>query len=231
MKFICDSERCIECNACATACKNEHEVPWGVNRRRVVTINDGMVGAEKSISVACMHCSDAPCMAVCPVDCFYRTEDGVVLHDKDVCIGCGYCSYACPFGAPQFPSQGTFGVRGKMDKCTFCAGGPEAHGSEAEFEKYGRNRLAEGKLPLCAEMCSTKALLGVGCAPAFLACTVFIARYFEARRFAAVSGSVMSVGGIGLLAIGSADAERFHPGMSTEFLSRIADLVAFALTR
>lgn len=134
MKFICDSERCIECNACTTACKNEHEVPWGVSRRRVVTINDGMVGAEKSISVACMHCSDAPCMAVCPVDCFYRTEDGVVLHDKDVCIGCGYCSYACPFGAPQFPSQGTFGVRGKMDKCTFCAGGPEPNGSDAEFE-------------------------------------------------------------------------------------------------
>ncbi|MBE3034544.1 MAG: formate dehydrogenase, partial [Actinobacteria bacterium] len=64
------------------------------------------------------------------------------------------------FGAPQFPSQGTFGVRGKMDKCTFCAGGPEKNGSEEEFEKYGRNRLAEGKLPLCAEMCSTKALLG-----------------------------------------------------------------------
>ena len=124
MKFICDTERCIECNACATACKNEHEVPWGVNRRRVVTINDGIIGQEKSVSVACMHCSDAPCMAVCPVDC------------------------------------GTFGLRGKMDKCTFCAGGPEENGSQAEFEKYGRNRLAEGKLPACAEMCSTKALLG-----------------------------------------------------------------------
>jgi formate dehydrogenase iron-sulfur subunit len=47
-----------------------------------------------------------------------------------------------------------------MDKCTFCAGGPEADRSEAEFKKYGRNRLAEGKLPACAEMCSTKALLG-----------------------------------------------------------------------
>jgi formate dehydrogenase iron-sulfur subunit len=47
-----------------------------------------------------------------------------------------------------------------MDKCTFCAGGPEADFSEAEFKKYGRNRLAEGKLPACAEMCSTKALLG-----------------------------------------------------------------------
>jgi formate dehydrogenase iron-sulfur subunit len=170
MKFLCDAERCIECNACVTACKNEHEVPWGINRRRVVTINDGQVGAEKSMSVACMHCSDAPCMAVCPVDCFYKTEDGVVLHDKDLCIGCGYCFYSCPFGAPQFPSSNAskpggsatdwFGARGKMDKCTFCAGGPEENASEAEFEKYGRNRLSEGKLPLCAEMCSTKALLG-----------------------------------------------------------------------
>ena len=46
-----------------------------------------------------------------------------------------------------------------MDKCTFCAGGPADDLSEAEYEKYGRNRIAEGKLPLCAEMCSTKALL------------------------------------------------------------------------
>ncbi|UCC55788.1 MAG: 4Fe-4S dicluster domain-containing protein [Gammaproteobacteria bacterium] len=158
MKFLCDVERCIECNACVTACKNENEVPWGVNRRRVVTINDGSPG-ERSMSVACMHCSDAPCAAVCPVDCFYYTDDGVVLHDKDICIGCGYCFYACPFGAPQFPQDGAFGSRGKMDKCTFCAGGPEEDNSPEEHAKYGSNRLAEGKLPLCAEMCATKALL------------------------------------------------------------------------
>ncbi len=128
-----------------------------MNRRRVVTINDGKPG-ERSISVACMHCSDAPCMAVCPVDCFYQTEEGVVLHNKDLCIGCGYCFYACPFGAPQYPQATNFGSRGKMDKCTFCAGGPEKN-ADLQFKKYGRNRLAEGKLPLCAEMCSTKALL------------------------------------------------------------------------
>ena len=74
MKFLCDADRCIECNACVTACKNEHEVPWGINRRRVVTINDGKPG-ERSISMACMHCTDAPCAAVCPVNCFYTTAD------------------------------------------------------------------------------------------------------------------------------------------------------------
>jgi formate dehydrogenase iron-sulfur subunit len=46
-----------------------------------------------------------------------------------------------------------------MDKCTYCTGGPEEDLSELEYEKYGSNRLAEGKLPLCAEMCSTKSLL------------------------------------------------------------------------
>ena len=50
LKFYCDAERCIECNACVTACKNENEVPWGVNRRRVVTIKDGEPG-ERSLSV------------------------------------------------------------------------------------------------------------------------------------------------------------------------------------
>ena len=71
MKFLCDADRCIECNACVTACKNEHDVPWGINRRRVVTINDGKPG-ERSVSMACMHCTDAPCQAVCPVNCFYH---------------------------------------------------------------------------------------------------------------------------------------------------------------
>jgi formate dehydrogenase iron-sulfur subunit len=76
-----------------------------------------------------------------------------------LCIGCGYCFYACPFGAPQYPRVGNFGSRGKMDKCTFCAAGPEPDQTEIEYVKYGANRLGEGKLPLCAEMCSTKSLL------------------------------------------------------------------------
>ena len=157
MKFLCDADRCIECNACVTACKNENEVPWGINRRRVVTINDGKPG-ERSVSMACMHCTDAPCASVCPVTCIFSTDDGVVLHSKDLCIGCGYCFYACPFGAPQYPKVSNFGSRGKMDKCTYCAGGggSEVPGSSEEYAKYGANRMLQGKLPLCADMCSTK---------------------------------------------------------------------------
>ncbi len=161
MKFMCDTKRCIECNGCVVACKNENSeaLEWGIQRRRVVTVNDGKPG-EASISVACMHCDDAPCMKVCPANVFSKTEDGIVQHDKDRCIGCGYCLYACPFGAPQFPKKSAFGGKGKMDKCTFCAGGPNTvAGSAEEKAKYGANRIAEGKLPMCAELCATKALL------------------------------------------------------------------------
>ena len=130
MKFLCDAERCIECNGCVTACKNENEVPWGVNRRRVVTLNDGEPG-EKSISVACMHCTDAPCSAVCPVDCFYTTDDGIVLHDKDLCIGCGYCVMACPYGVRFFHP-----VHKVADKCNFCY-----------------HRITKGMDPACVQSC------------------------------------------------------------------------------
>jgi formate dehydrogenase iron-sulfur subunit len=159
MKFYCDEARCIECNGCTVACAEAHELPVGISRRKVVTLNDGIEGKEFSVSIACMHCTDAPCEQVCPVDCFYIREDGIVLHDKETCIGCGYCLYACPFGAPQFPRDGAFGTRGVMDKCTMCAGGPEPTNSAKERELYGQNRIAEGKVPACAAMCSTKALI------------------------------------------------------------------------
>ena len=159
MRFYCDDKRCIDCHGCEVACKEAHHLPVGVNRRRVVTLNEGIIGKETYLSIACQHCADAPCEQVCPVDCFYVRADGIVLHDKDTCIGCGYCLYACPFGAPQFPRDGVFGAKGSMDKCTMCAGGPEETHSEKEYKLYGQNRIAEGKIPVCAAMCSTKALL------------------------------------------------------------------------
>ncbi len=159
MRFYCDENRCIHCDGCSVACAEAHELPVEISRRKVITVNEGKQGEEFSLSVACMHCTDAPCEQVCPVDCFYIREDGIVLHDKDKCIGCSYCLYACPFGAPQFPRDGAFGTKGVMDKCTMCAGGPDETNSEHERHLYGQNRISEGKVPVCAAMCSTKALL------------------------------------------------------------------------
>ena len=159
MKFYVDTNRCTSCFACQVACSSAHEVPVGINRRKVITLNEGIEGREISSTIACQHCTDAPCSLVCPVKCFYIREDGIVLHDKKECIGCGYCLYACPFGAPQFPRDGAFGIKGAMDKCTMCAGGPEPTNSEQEPELYGQNRIAEGKVPMCAAVCSTNALL------------------------------------------------------------------------
>jgi formate dehydrogenase iron-sulfur subunit len=158
MKFYIDVKRCIECGGCEVACKNENNVPPGIARIRVVTVNEGEQG-ETNVAVPCMHCSKAPCVGVCPVDALFHRPDGIVSLNKETCIGCGYCLYACPFGAPQFPSGSPFGARGVMDKCTYCAGGPETAFSERERRMYGANRIAEGKLPMCASVCATKALI------------------------------------------------------------------------
>ena len=79
-----------------SCCASAHELPVEISRRKVVTVNEGKQGMEFSLSVACMHCTDAPCEQVCPVDCFYIREDGIVLHDKNKCIGCSLLSICCP---------------------------------------------------------------------------------------------------------------------------------------
>jgi len=89
------------------------------------------------LSIACNHCADAPCMAACPALAYAKDpESGIVSLDADRCIGCRYCSWACPYDAPRFDQE-----RGVMTKCTFCS-----------------HRQAEGLRPACVEQCPTGAL-------------------------------------------------------------------------
>ncbi|MDH3582230.1 MAG: 4Fe-4S dicluster domain-containing protein [Hyphomicrobiales bacterium] len=116
--FYFDKDLCVKCHACEIACKTWNEVEVGPRWREVVKIESGEFPDVKAmnVSMACMHCGDAPCRTACPVGAITkRAEDGIVVVDQNTCIGCGFCAWACPFSAPQLTS-----ASGKMQKCNFC---------------------------------------------------------------------------------------------------------------
>lgn len=155
-KFLNDVERCIGCGGCVVACKDYNGVPKGISRIVGIKINEGKPG-EKVVVMACMHCTVPPCERACPTKAIFKREDGVVLNDKDKCIGCGYCGWACPFGAPKYPHEVPEDLKeykGIMDKCTFCV-------VPFKQEKDVAGNLIQGEpKPRCAVFCATKSRLG-----------------------------------------------------------------------
>ena len=137
--FYLDLTRCTSCYACVVACKSHHtNSEEGVFRRRVFTLESGVYPEVRlaNLSLSCMHCSTPACRDVCPMHAIQkRAEDGLVLVDPNLCIGCKMCFVACPFGIPQF------GKKGKMEKCDFCV-----------------ERLEEGLNPACVDVCPARAL-------------------------------------------------------------------------
>ena len=141
--FYFDHNRCVKCHACEIACKSWNEVDVGPRWREVVKIESGQFPnvSAMNVSMACMHCGDAPCMNACPVNAISKgISDGVVVVDQDKCIGCGFCTWACPFNAPQISA-----LAGKMEKCNFC-------------QTPGKERPLD--MPrACEEICPTGAIL------------------------------------------------------------------------
>ena len=135
MIFDLDMDRCCACGACAVACmdQNDIEITEEPPLRKVFAM-EGTNG-HAYISMACMHCEDAPCIVACPVGCLSKDERGLTVYDSTSCIGCHSCAMACPFGAP------TCNRFGKMQKCDGCA-----------------ERLSHGLEPACVRTCSLGAL-------------------------------------------------------------------------
>jgi DMSO reductase iron-sulfur subunit len=137
--FHLELDLCTGCNACAIACEIENEIEDGMSWRRVQTFNEARIPElpQFHLSLACNHCLDAPCEENCPALAYDKDPvTGAVTIDPERCIGCKYCSWACPYDAPQFsPSQGI------MQKCTFCS-----------------HRLAADLSPACTTSCPTGAL-------------------------------------------------------------------------
>jgi anaerobic dimethyl sulfoxide reductase subunit B (iron-sulfur subunit) len=123
--FSFDASACSGCKACQEACKDKNGLPVGVLWRRVIEVSGGewQCAGEAwqssvfayNLSLACNHCVHPKCAGVCPVDAYTVRPDGIVLLDSTRCMGCGYCAWACPYGAPQYNA-----AQGVMTKCNFC---------------------------------------------------------------------------------------------------------------
>jgi Fe-S-cluster-containing dehydrogenase component len=161
--MLYDATLCIGCKACMVGCKQANNMPidtsaetpfWDtpaelsdktlnvikVYRNGTGEVKDRAIDGYSFVKRHCMHCVDPVCVSVCPVSAMTKDpKTGVVTHHPDVCIGCRYCAYACPYNVPCYEFDNPLG---QIRKCQFCD-----------------HRLMEGKLPGCCEACPTGASL------------------------------------------------------------------------
>ena len=168
--ILYDATRCTACRGCQAACKqwNENDEVIPTIENGVQAVNRGSYENPPDLSPqtwlkmtftevapggkvrwlfnrrACMHCTDAGCVKVCPTGALYHHELGFVAYNKDICSGCGYCIEACPFNVPRSDRNLLTGIA-KIEKCTFC-------------NTPGLDRIAEGYEPACVKTCPTNAL-------------------------------------------------------------------------
>ncbi len=137
--FVIDNSSCIGCHACSTACKSEHLVPLGVNRTWVKYTETGRYpDVRRSFQVTrCNHCSNPPCVRICPTGAMHQRADGIVDFDGDACIGCKGCLQACPYDAIYIdPDTHT------AAKCNYCV-----------------HRVEMGVEPACVVVCPEHAII------------------------------------------------------------------------
>ena len=134
--FVFDAALCVNCKACSAACMLENGLQQGT--RRLYSWNESalpLMGVI-SLSMACNHCLEPACAEGCPAKAYTIEDKGVVIHHAERCIGCRYCTWRCPYDAPQVNQ-----ARGYIEKCHFCA-----------------DRATEGIEPACVTACPTGAL-------------------------------------------------------------------------
>jgi len=143
--MVIDISRCMGCQTCTVSCKLNNQVPGSAHRCHVISLDGENVyqatGTFPNVRMAfrpvlCMHCQNAPCTSGCPSGAMHRDEtNGIVSVDQTVCIGCGYCVFNCPYGAPEMDD-----VNHYMNKCDFCV-----------------ERVEEGLDPFCVLTCPGRA--------------------------------------------------------------------------
>jgi tetrathionate reductase subunit B len=138
-RVLVDIDLCYGCFACGVACKQEHNLPVGLNWIRVHRIGPRKLDGKLQMSfypAYCRHCAKPPCKDVCPEDAILQRLDGVVLISEEKCIGCLKCMEACSFGAIVCDPK-----TGRVGKCNLCI-----------------ERIERGEIPACVYHCPTGAL-------------------------------------------------------------------------
>ncbi len=137
--FYFTADNCIACHACEAACSEKNDNPGHIAFRSVGFVEGGTYPDYRrlNISMACNHCDDPVCLKGCPTRAYTKfAEYGAVLQDPDICFGCGYCTWVCPYNAPQLDP-----VKGQVSKCNMCV-----------------DRLEVGLKPACVSACLGNAL-------------------------------------------------------------------------
>ena len=136
---VLDQTTCIGCHACTTACKAENEVPLGVSRTYVKSVDVGEhPDARRAFQVTrCNQCVDSPCTDACPTGAMHTRPDGIVDFNKDICIGCKACIAACPYDAIFINPEDN-----SAEKCNFCS-----------------HRIDSGLEPACVSVCPTQSIM------------------------------------------------------------------------
>ena len=137
--FYFNADHCISCHACESACSEKNNLPSYLAYRAVGYVEGGTYPnyTRLNISMACNHCDDPVCLKGCPTRAYTKfAEYGAVLQDPDICFGCGYCTWVCPYNAPQLDTE-----KGHVHKCNMCV-----------------DRLEVGLKPACASACLAGAL-------------------------------------------------------------------------
>jgi DMSO reductase iron-sulfur subunit len=137
--FHFTADNCIGCHACEAACSEKNDLPAHLSFRSVGYVEGGTYPnfTRMNISMACNHCDDPVCLKGCPTRAYTKhPEYGAVLQDPDICFGCGYCTWVCPYNAPQLDP-----VEGQVQKCNMCV-----------------DRLEVGLKPACVSACVGNAL-------------------------------------------------------------------------
>jgi formate dehydrogenase iron-sulfur subunit len=159
MGVLVDTTVCVGCRNCEWACKDAHNLPTGdlnsyedrkiletkrrPSNKALTVVNEYSHGKNSNlpidIKVQCMHCDHPACVSACIVGAFSKQENGSVIWDTDMCIGCRYCMAACPFQIPAFEYDKA--INPLIMKCDFCF-----------------DRTKDGKLPACVGICPVEAL-------------------------------------------------------------------------